>query len=57
MTREEFFLKAVIELSAAQMVAQPGGFKAQMDRAIEIAQYLTTSIYGEYIEPFKENVI
>jgi len=47
MTREEFFLKAVIELSAAQIVAQPGGFKAQMDRAIEIAQYLTTAIYGE----------
>lgn len=57
MTREEFYLKAVIELAAAQMVAQPGGFKTQMDRAIDIAEYLTTKIYGEYIEPFKENVI
>lgn len=54
MTREEFRLKAIIELSAAQMVAQPGAFKPQMDRAMEIAEYLTTKVYGEWTMP-KDN--
>lgn len=50
MTREEFRLKAIIELAAAQMVAQPGAFKPQMDRAMEIAEYLTTKVYGDELQ-------
>lgn len=47
MNREEFLLKAVIELSAA-MTGQSGAWKAQLDKAIEMAQYLTTQVYGEH---------
>lgn len=47
MNREEFFTKAVIEI-AASMSTQSGAWKFQMDRAIELAQYLTTQVYGEY---------
>jgi hypothetical protein len=31
-------------------VAQPGAFKAQMDRAMDIAEYLTTKVYGDELE-------
>jgi hypothetical protein len=47
MNREEFFTKAVIELSAA-MMAQPGAWKLQLDKAVQAAQYLTDQIYGEH---------
>ena len=47
MNREEFFQKAVIEISAA-MTGQSGAWKAQLDKAIEMAQYLTEQIYGEH---------
>lgn len=47
MNREEFFQKAVIELSAAVMT-QPGAWKQSLDKAIEMAQYLTEQIYGEH---------
>jgi hypothetical protein len=46
MTREEFFLKAVIELSA-NMPPMSGALKQQLDKAIEMAQYLTQAVYGE----------
>ena len=45
MNREEFFQKAVIELSAA--VTPVGAWKIQIDKAIEMADYLTTKVYGE----------
>ena len=46
MKREEFFDNAVIQLAAA-MATQSGAWKAQMDKAVEIAGYLTTKLYGE----------
>lgn len=55
MNREEFFEKAVIELSAA-MMTQPGAWKQTLDKAIEMAEYLTTKVHGEYIPPFIERV-
>jgi hypothetical protein len=54
MNREEFFTKAVIELSAA-MMAQPGAWKLQLDKAVQAAQYLTTAIYGEQSSPSNWN--
>ena len=45
MTRAEFYEKAVIELAAA--LATQGAWKAQIDKAIEMAKYLTTAVYGE----------
>ena len=45
MTREEFFLKAVIELSANMVPVGP--WKIQIDKAIEMAQYLTQAVYGQ----------
>lgn len=45
MNREEFFQKAVIELSAAVMT-QPGAWKQSLDKAIDMADYLTTKLYG-----------
>ena len=47
MKREEFFERAVIEISAALMT-QPGAWKQSLDKAIEMAQYLTTQVYGEH---------
>ena len=48
MNREEFRLKAIIELASAWLSAeQPGGWKAMMRRAIEIADYLTEQVYGQ----------
>jgi hypothetical protein len=38
--KEDFFETAVIELAAA-LATQPGAWKAQMDKAIEMAEYLT----------------
>jgi hypothetical protein len=46
MTREEFRLKAIIELAAA-MTSQSGAWKAKLDMAIEMAEYLTTQVYGQ----------
>ena len=40
MTRQEFYLKAVIELSAT-MAIQSGAWKQQLDKAIDMAEYLT----------------
>lgn len=54
MNREEFFLKAVIEISGAMMV-NPGAWKLSIDKAIEMAQYLTTAIYGEQSSPSNWN--
>jgi hypothetical protein len=45
MKREEFFDNAVIQLAAA--LATQGAWKAQMDKAVEMAGYLTTKLYGE----------
>ena len=58
MTREEFRLKAIIELSAA-MTSQSGAWKAKLDMAIEMAEYLTTKVYGEESDeiPFNTRVI
>lgn len=53
MTREEFFDNAVIQLAAA-MATQQGAWKAQMDKAVEMAGYLTTKVYGES-QPCKES--
>ena len=47
MNREEFFLKAVIDISSA-MMTQPGAWKQSLDKAIEMAQYLTDQVYGEH---------
>ena len=47
MNREEFFQKAVIEITAS-LVGQSGAWKAQIDKAIEMADYLTTQVYGEH---------
>ena len=44
MNREEFFQKAVIEMSSR--VTPVGAWKAQIDKAIEMADYLTTKLYG-----------
>lgn len=56
MKREEFFEKAVIEITAS-LVGQSGAWKAQIDKAIEMAEYLTTKVHGEYIPPFTERVV
>lgn len=45
MTREEFRLKAIIELSANMVPVGP--WKIQIDKAIEMAEYLTTKVYGQ----------
>jgi hypothetical protein len=47
MKRGEFFHNAVIQLAAA-LATQSGAWKAQMDKAEEMAGYLTTKVYGEY---------
>ena len=46
MNREEFFKKAVLEISGA-MMTQPGAWKQSLDKAVQAAQYLTTQVYGE----------
>lgn len=46
MTREEFRLKAIIELSAKMVPVGP--WKIQIDKAIEMAEYLITKVYGEH---------
>jgi hypothetical protein len=46
MRREEFFDNAVIQL-AAELATKSGAWKAQMDKAVEMAGYLTTKLYGE----------
>jgi len=45
MNREEFRLKAIIELSANLVPVGP--WKIQIDKAIEMAEYLTTQVYGD----------
>jgi len=45
MTREEFRLKAIIELSANMVPVGP--WKIQIDKAIEMAEYLTIKVYGQ----------
>ena len=54
MKREEFFERAVIEISAALMT-QPGAWKQSLDKAVQAAQYLTTAIYGEQSSPSNWN--
>jgi hypothetical protein len=46
MKRGEFFDNAVIQLAAA-LATQSGAWKSQMDKAVEMAGYLTTKVYGE----------
>jgi len=57
MTREEFRLKAIIELAANMVPVGP--WKIQIDKAIEMAEYLTTKVYGEESDeiPFNTRVI
>ena len=54
MKREEFFERAVIEISAALMT-QPGAWKQSLDKAVLMAEYLTTAIYGEQSSPSNWN--
>jgi hypothetical protein len=56
MTREEFLEKAVLDITCTLLAQNNGAWKLQIDKAIEIAQYLTTQVHGEYIEPFRDNV-
>lgn len=46
MKREEFYQRAVLELAGAMV--NNGAWKVQLDKAIEMAQYLTTQVYGEH---------
>ena len=57
MNREEFFKKTVIELAAAMV--NNGAWKVQLDKAIEMAEYLTIKVYGEESDeiPFNTRVI
>ena len=48
MNREEFFLKTLIELSAAMV--NNGAWKVQLDNAVEMAEYLTTKVYGDKLQ-------
>jgi hypothetical protein len=45
MKREEFFDNAVIQLATA-LAIQSGAWKQQLDKAIDMAEYLTEQIYG-----------
>ena len=56
MKREEFLEKAVLDITCTLLAHHAGAWKQQIDKAIEIAQYLTTQVHGEYIEPFRDNV-
>ena len=45
MKREEFYQRAVLELAGAMV--NNGAWKVQLDKAIEIADYLTFKVYGD----------
>ena len=49
MKREEFYQRAVIELSAAMV--NNGAWKLQLSAAMQMAEYLTFEVYGEWILP------
>jgi hypothetical protein len=46
MTREEFLEKAVLDITCTLLAHHAGAWKQQIDKAIEIAQYLTTQVHG-----------
>ena len=52
MTREEFRLKAIIEIGSnmamsSNLTTGSNAWKQQIDRAIKMAEYLTEQVYGE----------
>ena len=51
MKREEFYQRAVLELAGAMV--NNGAWKVQLDKAVEMAEYLTLKLYGE---PFTTKV-
>ena len=50
MKREEFYQRAVLELAGA-MATQSGAWKVQLDKVLQMAEYLTYEVYGEWILP------
>jgi hypothetical protein len=51
MTREEFRLKAIIEIGSnmamsSNLTTGSNAWKQQIDRAIKMAEYLTEQVYG-----------
>lgn len=47
MTREEFLEKAVLDITCTLLAHHAGAWKQQIDKAVEMAGYLTTKVYGE----------
>ena len=49
MKREEFYQRAVLELAGAMV--NNGAWKVQLDKVLQMAEYLTFEVYGEWILP------